>query len=180
MVPICNISIVQVTLYGTLTLWSCTSGHISFHLLIGSIAAAHPRWVRGKAAWPLWTICCSHFVKSRPSSPWIKKLSCPTHLSRTSLHWVGSPVPSGATLLCLPTSSPKSSSYTCWAEMKKNIRLMLRTDITVETFSLTQLKPNCLPSQQQCFYTFEGPLCSSAPKLEHFQWVVIFCASWPQ
>lgn len=108
-----------------LVLWACgqsPTGPISFQLPTGSTAAPRPRWVRGTAAWPLWRICCSRCGKSRPSSLWRRKPSCPTRQSWTPQCWVGSPVLSGASLLCLRTSSPKSSSYTNWAKRRRNIR----------------------------------------------------------
>lgn len=93
---------------------------ISSRLLTGSTVAPHPRRAKGTAAWPLWRTCCTRYGRSRPSSQWRRKLSCPTCQSWTPQCWVGSPVLSRASLLCLCTSSPNSSSYTCWVETKRN------------------------------------------------------------
>lgn len=96
-------------------------------LLTGSTAAPHPQQARGTAAWLLWRIWCSHYGKSRPSSLWRRRLSCPTRQSWTPQCWVGSRVLSGASLPGLCTSSPKSSSYTCWGERRRNVRYILDT-----------------------------------------------------
>lgn len=90
----------------------------------GSTAAPRPQPVKGTIAWPLWRICCSRCEKSTPSSLWRRRRSCPTRQSWTPRHSAGPPVLSGASPLCPCTSSPESSSYTCWEGRKRNIRWM--------------------------------------------------------
>lgn len=116
-----------------LLLWAC--GHTVPHLIsfqsslvyprvTGSTAAPRPQMVKGTTAWPLWSICCSRCEKSVPSSPWRRRRSCPTRQSWTPRRSAGPPVLSGASPLRPCTSSPESSSYTCWEGRKRDIRLM--------------------------------------------------------
>ena len=89
-------------------------------LLTGSTVEPRPRQVKGTASWLSWRTGCSRWGKSRPSSQWRRRLSCPTRQSWTPQSRVGSPGPSVASLPCLCTSSPKPSSYTGWGPEEKH------------------------------------------------------------
>lgn len=90
-----------------------------FVFITGSTAAPRPLKLRGTASWPLWRTSCSRCGRSGPSSPRRRRRFCPTRPSWTSQSWAASPAWSGASLLCPCTSSPESSSYTCWGGMEK-------------------------------------------------------------
>lgn len=88
-----------------------------------STEAERRRQPRGTAARPLWRICCSRCGKLGPSWQRRRKPSCPTRQRWKRRRWAAPPVPSGASLPCLHTSSPEPSPCPCWAETSTNRRL---------------------------------------------------------
>lgn len=88
-----------------------------------STEAERPQQPRGTAVRSLWWICCSRCGKSGPSWQRRRKPSCPTRQKWKAHRWAGSPVPSGASLPSLHTSSPESPPCPCWTETKTNTRL---------------------------------------------------------
>lgn len=88
-----------------------------------STEAERPQQPRGTAARPLWWICCSRCGKSGPSWQRRRKPSCPTRQKWKAHRWAGPPVPSGASLPSLHTSSPESPPCPCWRETRTSNRL---------------------------------------------------------
>lgn len=88
-----------------------------------STEAERPQQPRGTAVRPLWWISCSRCGKSGPSWQRRRKPSCPTRQKWKAHRWAGSPVPSGASLPSLHTSSPESPPCPCWTETRTSNRL---------------------------------------------------------